>query len=88
LIKFMSRIGPQVVQQADAAAARRTSSERKSAFSGTGSFASKAYTVDGVAQGADPSRGAGVTVNPIMRLDQFNGKVLNGQSGGGNVGTI
>ena len=88
MIQIHEPIGLDVVQQADAAAARRTSSERKSAFSGTGSFASKAYTVDGVAQGADPSRGAGVTVNPIMRLDQFNGKVLNGQSGGGNVGTI
>jgi tetrathionate reductase subunit A len=39
---------------------------------------SKPYTVDGVAQGSDPGRGAGLTVNPIMRLDQFKGKSLNG----------
>jgi len=30
-----------------------------------------------VPQGADPSRGAGLSPNPIMRLDQFKGKVLN-----------
>jgi anaerobic selenocysteine-containing dehydrogenase len=40
-------------------------------------LASKRYVVDGVTQGADPSRGVGLTVNPIMRLDQFKGKVLN-----------
>ena len=40
-------------------------------------LASKPYTVDGVAQPADPSRGAGLTVNPIMRLDRFKGKTLN-----------
>ncbi|MEK6717650.1 MAG: molybdopterin dinucleotide binding domain-containing protein, partial [candidate division NC10 bacterium] len=40
-------------------------------------LASKPHAVDGVAQGADPSRGTGIQVNPIMRLDQFKGKVLN-----------
>ncbi len=40
-------------------------------------LASKPHVVDGVAQGADPSRGTGIQVNPIMRLDQFKGKVLN-----------
>lgn len=40
-------------------------------------LAAKPYAVDGVAQGADPSRGTGIQVNPIMRLDQFKGKVLN-----------
>ena len=33
--------------------------------------------MDGVAQAADPGRGTGLTVNPIMRLDQFKGKTLN-----------
>ena len=40
-------------------------------------LASKPYVVDGVAQGADPSRGAGLSPNPIMRLDQFKGRILN-----------
>jgi tetrathionate reductase subunit A len=40
-------------------------------------LASKAYAVDGVPQPADPGRGAGLTVNPIMRLDQFKGRLLN-----------
>ncbi|MBI2114767.1 MAG: molybdopterin-dependent oxidoreductase [candidate division NC10 bacterium] len=40
-------------------------------------LAAKPHVVDGVAQGADPSRGTGIQVNPIMRLDQFKGKVLN-----------
>ena len=40
-------------------------------------LASKPYVVDGVTQGADPSRGTGHTVNPIMRLDQVKGRVLN-----------
>ncbi len=40
-------------------------------------LASRPYMVDGVKQGADPSRGTGLTVNPIMRLDQFKGRVLN-----------
>ncbi len=40
-------------------------------------LASKPYMADGVPQGADPSRGTGIQVNPIMRLDQFKGKVLN-----------
>jgi hypothetical protein len=31
-----------------------------------------------VSQGADPSRGTGITVNPIMRRDQFKGRDLNG----------
>jgi tetrathionate reductase subunit A len=39
--------------------------------------ASKPYAVDGVSQDSDPGRGAGLTVNPIMRLDQFKGKTLN-----------
>lgn len=40
-------------------------------------LASKPHVVDGVSQGYDRSRGTGLTVNPIMRLDQFKGKVLN-----------
>ncbi len=40
-------------------------------------LASRPYVVDGVTQGYDRSRGTGLTVNPIMRLDQFKGKVLN-----------
>jgi anaerobic selenocysteine-containing dehydrogenase len=40
-------------------------------------LASKPHVVDGVAQGADPSRGAGLSPNPIMRLDQFKGRILN-----------
>lgn len=40
-------------------------------------LASRPYMVDGVRQPADPSRGTGLTVNPIMRLDQFKGRVLN-----------
>ncbi len=40
-------------------------------------LASRPYTVDGVAQGYDPSRGTGLTVNPIMRRDQFKGRTLN-----------
>lgn len=40
-------------------------------------LASKPYVVDGVTQGYDPSRGAGIQANPIMRLDQFKGRVLN-----------
>jgi tetrathionate reductase subunit A len=40
-------------------------------------LASRPYAVDGVRQPADPSRGTGLTVNPIMRLDQFKGRVLN-----------
>ncbi len=40
-------------------------------------LASKPCAVDGVTQGYDRSRGTGLTVNPIMRLDQFKGKVLN-----------
>ncbi len=40
-------------------------------------LASKPYAVDGVTQGYDRSRGTGLTVNPIMRLDQFKGKILN-----------
>ena len=40
-------------------------------------LASKPCTVDGVTQGYDRSRGTGLTVNPIMRLDQFKGKILN-----------
>jgi anaerobic selenocysteine-containing dehydrogenase len=38
---------------------------------------SRPCVVDGVAHPADPSRGTGLTVNPIMRLDQFKGRVLN-----------
>jgi anaerobic selenocysteine-containing dehydrogenase len=40
-------------------------------------LASKPYVVDGVTQGYEPSRGTGLSPNPIMRLDQFKGKVLN-----------
>ena len=40
-------------------------------------LASKPYLVNGARQGFDASRGAGLAVNPIMRLDQFKGKVLN-----------
>ena len=40
-------------------------------------LASRPHAVDGVAQSYDRSRGTGLTVNPIMRLDQFKGKVLN-----------
>ena len=40
-------------------------------------LASRPYTVDGVTQGHDPGRGTGLTVNPIMRLDQFKGRVAN-----------
>jgi anaerobic selenocysteine-containing dehydrogenase len=40
-------------------------------------LASRPHEVDGVAQGADPGRASGLTVNPIMRLDQFKGRVLN-----------
>ena len=40
-------------------------------------LASKPHVVDGVTQGADPSRGTGIQVNPILRLDQFKGKILN-----------
>ncbi len=40
-------------------------------------LASKPCVVDGVVQGTDPSRGTGLSPNPIMRLDQFRGKVLN-----------
>ncbi len=40
-------------------------------------LASRPYVVDGVTQGYDASRGAGLSPNPIMRLDQFKGKVLN-----------
>ncbi|MDO8479177.1 MAG: molybdopterin-dependent oxidoreductase [Candidatus Rokubacteria bacterium] len=40
-------------------------------------LASRPYVVDGVRQSADPSRGTGLTVNPIMRLDQFKGRILN-----------
>ena len=40
-------------------------------------LASRPSVVDGVPQGYDRSRGTGLTVNPIMRLDQFKGKVLN-----------
>ncbi len=39
-------------------------------------LASKPYAVDGVTQGADPSRGTGLSPNPIMRLDQFKGRGL------------
>ncbi|MBI2528411.1 MAG: molybdopterin-dependent oxidoreductase [Candidatus Rokubacteria bacterium] len=38
---------------------------------------SRPCVVDGVAHPADPSRGTGLTVNPIMRLDQFKDRVLN-----------
>lgn len=40
-------------------------------------LASRPYVVDGISQPADPGRGAGLTVNPIMRRDQFKGRVLN-----------
>ena len=40
-------------------------------------LASRPHLVNGIRQGFDPGRGAGITVNPIMRLDQFKGKVLN-----------
>ncbi|MBI5512615.1 MAG: molybdopterin-dependent oxidoreductase [Deltaproteobacteria bacterium] len=33
------------------------------------------HTVDGRAAGHDPSRGAGVTANPVMRLDDYSGDV-------------
>ncbi len=40
-------------------------------------LSSKPFLVDGVRQGFDASRSTGLTVNPIMRLDQYKGKVLN-----------
>ncbi len=36
---------------------------------------SKAYTLDGKNSGYDNSRGAGITANPIMRLDDYTGNV-------------
>jgi len=38
-------------------------------------LSSRPYMVDGVTQGYDPSRGAGVQATPIMRLDGFLGNV-------------
>ncbi|MBI4013194.1 MAG: molybdopterin-dependent oxidoreductase [Candidatus Rokubacteria bacterium] len=38
---------------------------------------SRPHAVDRAAQDFDPGRAAGLTVNPIMRRDQFKGRVLN-----------
>ena len=77
-VRLISATNPQgVVGKAKVSEGLRPGVIAVSHHFGHWEVASKPYTVDGVSQEFDPGRGAGLTVNPIMRLDQFKGKTLN-----------
>ncbi len=78
LVRLLSRTSPEgVVGRAKLTEGLRPGVIAVSHHFGHWQLASRPYVVDGVRQAADPSRGTGLTVNPIMRLDQFRGRVLN-----------